>query len=104
MNFKEPKAKSRSLGKLRPAEKRKPPSPCMIGTLRLQRHTAEAILKHFEACDDDDVPCNIAGWVNEDYQGQYLTVEISPKFQSRLQQSHNDGRLAFIFREDEDRT
>lgn len=103
MNFKEPKTKNRSLGKLRPAEKSKPRSPCMTGTLRLQRHTAEAIMKHFETCDDD-VACNIAGWVNEDSQGQYLTVEISPKYYSRQPQFRNESKLAFIFRDHEDQS
>ena len=76
-------AKPKSLGKLRKKPKTKPRSPDMTGTLRLQRHTAAAILKAFEETDDDEAVCNIAGWVNEDNEGQYLTVELSHNEEDR---------------------
>ena len=38
----------RSLGFLRKAEKTKPRSPDLTGTLKLQRHTLEAIAKQFQ--------------------------------------------------------
>src|SRR5262245_3857286 len=72
--------RKRSLGKLRVARKTKELSPNMTGTLRLQRHTATAILKAFENTDDDEAVCNNAAWVNRDDEVQYLTVELSPKY------------------------
>ena len=97
--------KKRSLGKLRVAHKTKERSPDMTGTLCLQRHTATAILKAFENVDDDDeVVCNIAAWVNHDHEGQYLTVELSPKYVSSDSQNQRASPLAFIFNNEEDRT
>ena len=97
-------AKKRSLGKLRVPPKTKERSPDMTGTLCLQRHTAALILKAFENTDDDEAFCNIAAWVNQDHEGQYLTVEISPKYMAPDPQMQRTNRLAFIFDNQEDRT
>jgi hypothetical protein len=97
-------AKKRSLGKLRVAPKTKERSPDMTGTLYLQRHTAALILKAFENTDGDDAVCNIAAWVNHDHEGQYLTVEISPKYMAQDSQMQRSNRLAFIFDNQEDRS
>jgi hypothetical protein len=102
MHFDETITKKRSLGKLRKAPKTKPRSPDMTGTLLLQRHTAAAILQSFEDSDSDDVVCNIASWVNQDHEGPYLTVEISPKYVAReLQQPSKENNLDFIFNSQE---
>ena len=83
MDFDEPIEKKRSLGKLRAAEKTKEKSPDMTGTFRLQRHTLEAILKQFEPLGGQELECNLAGWVNRDHEGEYLTVELSAKYVAR---------------------
>jgi hypothetical protein len=100
MDF-EPITKTRSLGKLRKAPKTKPKSPEMTGTLRLQRHTAAAIIKEFEDAGCDEVTCNIAGWVNQDQEGQYLTIEISPKYVPRQSLPPKPHSLDFIFNGEE---
>jgi hypothetical protein len=96
--------KKRTLGKLRVAHKTKERSPDMTGTLCLQRHTAALILKAFENTDDDEAVCNIAAWVNHDHEGQYLTIELSPKYVAPDPQSQPASRLAFIFDNEEDRS
>jgi hypothetical protein len=70
----------RSLGSLRKATKTKPRSPDLTGQMKLQRHTAAAILEQFSHEGIEEVVCNIAGWRNQDYSGRYLTVELSPRF------------------------
>ena len=70
----------KSLGALRKAHKTKPRSPDATGKLALQRHTLEAIVNEFDDTRDDEVICNIAAWKNQDQQGPYLTVEVSPRF------------------------
>jgi hypothetical protein len=102
MDFEEPITKKRSLGKLRRNQKTKDKSPDMTGSLRLQRHTAMAITKPFEANDVEDVVCNIAGWINQDHDGQYLTIEISPKYVSRQIRLPKANSLDFIFDNQED--
>jgi hypothetical protein len=102
MDFEEPAIKKRSLGKLRKSPKNKDKSPDMTGSLHLQRHTAVAIVKSFEDIDVDEVVCSIAGWVNQDRDGQYLTIEISPEFVSRQFRPLNANRLDFIFDNQED--
>ena len=70
----------RSLGALRKANKTKPRSPDLTGQLKLQRHTAAAIVEQFNHDHIREVVCNIAGWKNQDNGGSYLTVELSPRF------------------------
>ena len=96
-------SKTRSIGKLRRKPKTKPRSPDMTGTLCLQRHTAASILKAFDETDEE-VVCNIAAWVNQDHEGQYLTVELSPRYVAPDPQIQQSNRLAFVFDNEEDRS
>ena len=80
----------RSLGALRKANKTKPKSPDLTGQMKLQRHTAAAIVDQFGHDDIEEVVCNIAGWKNQDYNGPYLTVELSPRFVARTQVEGDD--------------
>jgi hypothetical protein len=80
----------RSLGALRKANKTKPRSPDLTGQLRLQRHTATAIVEQFNHDNAQDVVCNIAGWRNQDQNGSYLTVQLSPHFTSRVSVEKDD--------------
>jgi hypothetical protein len=80
----------RSLGALRKANKTKPKSPDLTGQMKLQRHTAAAIVDQFGHDDIEEVVCNIAGWRNQDYNGPYLTVELSPRFVARMQVEGDD--------------
>ncbi len=81
----------KSLGMLRKAQKTKPRSPNVTGKLTLQRHTLRAIVKDLEQNGGDEVICNIAGWVNHDQLGDYLTVELSPRFIPYQQQAPKRG-------------
>ena len=96
MIFDESNSAKRSLGSLRRAEKTKDRSPDLTGTLKLQRHTMEAIAKQFKETDAAEVACCIAGWRNEDQNGQYLSVELSPKYVSRRQEPTNSSLTDFI--------
>jgi hypothetical protein len=80
----------RSLGALRKANKTKPKSPDLTGPMKLQRHTAAAIVEQFSHDDIEEVVCNIAGWKNQDYKGPYLSVELSPRFFARAQVERDD--------------
>jgi hypothetical protein len=51
--------------------------------LKLQRHTAAAIVEQFSHDHIEEVVCNIAGWKNQDNSGSYLTVKLSPRFVAR---------------------
>ena len=68
-----------SLGKLRPVKKKtKERSPVLIGTLLLQQSTLKCLIKQMnESRADDEIPCNLAGWFNDDAQGKYITVQLS---------------------------
>ena len=68
----------RSLGALRKANKTKPKSPDLTGQMKLQRHTAAAIVDQFSHDDVEEVLCNIAGWKNQDYSGPYLRLNFRP--------------------------
>jgi hypothetical protein len=90
MNFNEVIKPKRSLGALRKANKTKPKSPDLTGQLKLQRHTASAIVEQFSRDHLEEVVCNIAGWKNQDHGGPYLTVELSPRFVARTQVERDD--------------
>jgi hypothetical protein len=96
MIFDESITAKRSLGSLRRAEKTKDRSPDLTGTLKLQRHTMEAIAKQFKESDATEVACCIAGWRNEDQNGPYLSVELSPKYVSRRQEPAHSDLADFI--------
>ena len=75
--------KGKSIGMLREAKKKtKPKSPDLIGELRLQRHTFESIAAKFQATDKDAVTCGIAGWGYSEDDELYITVELSPPYES----------------------
>jgi hypothetical protein len=79
-----------SLGALRRNNKTKPKSPDLTGQMKLQRHTAAAIVEQFSHDDIEEVVCNLAGWKNEDHVGPYLTVELSPRFVARAPVERDD--------------
>ena len=58
--------------------------------LKLQRHTAAAIVEEFSHDHIEEVVCNIAGWKNQDNNGSYLTVELSPRFVARTPIERDD--------------
>ena len=72
----------RSIGKLRPATRRKPKSPHLTGKLSLQKSTFQAFAKEFQESNDDEISCNIAAWLNRDAEGLFLATEVSPLFNS----------------------
>jgi hypothetical protein len=80
----------RSLGALRKASKTKPKSPDLTGHLKLQRHTASKILEQFRHDHVEEIVCNIAGWRNQDHNGLYLTVELSPRFVAKATVAQED--------------
>jgi hypothetical protein len=90
MYLDKPVKQKRSLGALRKATKTKPKSPDLKGQMKLQRHTAAAIVEQFSHDGVEEVVCNIAGWKNQDYNGSYLTVELSPLFVARMQAEGDD--------------
>jgi hypothetical protein len=92
----------RSLGALRKANKTKPRSPDLTGQMKLQKHTAAAIVEQFSHGDIEEVVCNIAGWKNQDYNGSYLTVELSPRFVARAPIERDDIMNSIINNDEED--
>jgi len=90
MYINKPIKQKRSLGALRKANKTRPKSPDLTDQMKLQRHTAAAIVEQFSQDEIDGVVCNIAGWRNQDYSGPYLTVELSPRFVPRTQVEQDD--------------
>ena len=90
MYIDKPVKQKRSLGALRKANKTKPKSPDLTGQMKLQRHTAAAIVEQFDHDHAEEVICNIAGWRNEDYNGFYLTVELSPRIVARAPVERDD--------------
>ena len=101
MNFNDAIKPKRSLGALRKSAKTKLRSPVLTGQLRLQRHTASAIVKQFGE-EQEEVVCNIAGWKNHDHGGAYLTVEISPRFVPRAATEPGDIIKSIINEQEEE--
>ena len=70
--------------------------------MRLQRHTARAIVKQFSDDSAEEVICNIAAWRNQDHIGSYLTVELSPRFVARAPTEQDDMIDSIINDKEED--
>jgi|688.fasta_scaffold1081071_1 hypothetical protein len=88
--------KQKSLGSLRIQQKTKPRSPELRGTIRIQRHTLEAISNQID--DDEEVIANLAAWKHHDGNDFYLSVELSPKFKSPDRRPQNkEERSIFDF-------
>ena len=102
MYIDKPVKQKRSLGALRKATKTKPKSPDLTGQMKLQRHTAAAIVEQFSRDDAEEVVCNIAGWRNQDYNGPYLTVKLSPRFVARMATDQEDVIDAIINDKEQD--
>jgi hypothetical protein len=73
-----------------------------MGQMKLQRHTAAAIVTQFGDDQVEEVICNIAGWRNQDYNGSYLTVELSPRFVARMATDQGDIIDSIINDKEED--
>jgi hypothetical protein len=91
----------KSLGALWKHKKTKPRSPDVTGKLSLQRHTLAAIVREIAKTGGEEVICNIAGWMNQNQHGKYLTVELSPQFLPHKQRSPKPGIFDDMF-DDED--
>jgi len=101
-DFIETEPKKRSRGTLRRAEKKsKPKSPDYIGTMKLQRHTFEAIAKQFDQTNGDEIACGLAGWKNRNGDGPYVTVDLTPRFVSRRTEPTRTNLVEFISDEEE---
>ena len=101
MHLDKPIKQKLSLGALRKNNKTKPKSPDLTGQMKLQRHTAAAIVDQFSHDDIEEVVCNIAGWKNQDYKGPYLSVELSPRFVAGAQMER-DHIIDSIINDDEE--
>jgi hypothetical protein len=94
--------KKRSLGTLRKNEKTKPRSPDATGKLHFQRHSLREIYRQLTDSGDDEVICNLACWRNNDQQGPYLTVEISPEFLPFEGRRSNGESFYDVFNEEDE--
>jgi hypothetical protein len=74
--------KNRSLGKLRAVNQSNPKAPRLVGKLTMLRSTLEAIIAQMKSAPHNETTCNLAGWFNQDREGVYLTVEISPCYRT----------------------
>ena len=91
----------KSLGALRKTNKTKPKSPDVKGTMKAQRHTIAVLVKQLTENQTDEITCNIAGWFNRDGNGQYLTVELSPRYVPR-EREEPINMFDMFFQEKED--
>jgi hypothetical protein len=91
MNNNSPIQPRRSLGALRKTPKTKPKSPNTQGAMKVQRHTIEILMKQLDETGNDEIVANIAGWINEDQSGRYITVELSPRYVSRHQAQREES-------------
>jgi hypothetical protein len=102
MHLDKPMKQKLSLGALRKNNKTKPKSPDLTGQMKLQRHTAAAIVEQLSHDNVEEVVCNIAGWRNQDHGGSYLTVELSPRFVTRTPVEQDDIIDSIINNNEED--
>lgn len=88
--------KNHSLGRLYPAKKTKPRSPDCTGKLHLKRDHLPILLKQLEQSQGDDIASNIAGWKGNGVHGPYMTIEISPRYERRVEVIDADPFAGFL--------
>jgi hypothetical protein len=100
----QPASQKRSLGALRrSSNKTKENFPDAVGTLRFQRHTFEAIAAMFTETADHEVLCNLAAWRNRDRKGgEFITVEISPRYVAKPPEPQKSNLVEFMFGSDQE--
>ena len=88
--------RNHSLGRLYSAKKTKPRSPDCTGKLHLKRDHLLIFLKQLEQSQGEDIVAHIAGWKGNGVYGPYMTIEISPKFERRVETTAADPFAGFI--------
>ncbi len=96
MTFDEPIPAKRSLGSLRKANKTKDRSPDFAGKLKLQRLTMDVFAKQFKETGAEEIDCCLAGWINSDTNGQFLSIELSPRYVARRREPTQSNFEDFI--------
>ena len=97
MNYQNPPRKS--LGTLYRAEKTKPRSPDMTGTLKIQMHTLRELFEFYNNCDSDEIVCPIAAWIHGQPGRQYLVIELSPPYRPKARMPDPGPTLEPFFAE-----
>jgi hypothetical protein len=91
----------KSIGSLRPVYQDTEKHPRMIGKIKLQRHTLQIIVKQLMDSQLDEIDSCLAAWINRDSNGQYLTVELSPKFVSKRRSIEQLDPISELLRDEE---
>jgi anti-anti-sigma factor len=73
--------KTLSLGTLRHAIKTKDKSPDATGTIYIKRDLLLRLYRELNQSNGDGVLGYLAGWLKEDGDGKYMTVQLSAKFE-----------------------
>jgi hypothetical protein len=73
--------KTLSLGKLRPAIKTKEKSPDATGTIYIKRDLLLRLHQDLNQSNGDGVLAYLAGWSIKDGDGEYMTIQLSGKFE-----------------------
>ena len=81
MNYQPPQRKS--LGTLYRAQKTQPRSPDMLGAQKIQIPTVQEMFEFSKKCDNGEIVCPIAAWVNGEPGRQYLVIELSPPYRPK---------------------
>ena len=89
----------KSLGTLYRAEKTKPRSPDMTGTLKIQMHTLRELFEFYNNCDSDEIVCPIAAWIHGQPGRQYLVIELSPPYRPKARMPDPGPTLEPFFAE-----
>ena len=80
MNNNSPNPKKLSLGALRPSQLTNPRAPKYTGKITIQRDLIEVLSRQIQQTGASEIVANLAGWVNSDSSGPFLTIEISPRY------------------------
>ena len=82
MTKKTSKTTLHSLGALRPSQREitNPKAPRFLGKMTVRRDLVVKFVEQLRETGDDEVVCELAGWVNKDHNGRFLTVQLSSRY------------------------
>ena len=61
----------------------------------------QTVVKQLIDGELDEIGCCLARWINQDFNGQYLTVELSPKFVSTQRNVEQFDPVSELLQEDD---
>jgi hypothetical protein len=74
-----------SIGDLHQVAKTKENAPCLKGKIRIRQEHLQELSRKIEEDGGDAATAQLAGWINRDASGEFITIILTPPYQRRYE-------------------